>query len=71
MGTLVNGDPEAVFRNIATDNGITLQPGQTRFTLSDGTHVGMHKSHGTVKSDGRTTLDINQNGQIYKIRFGL
>lgn len=60
MGT-VTGDGEAIFRAISS-GGQTLPNGFVR--MADGTMIGKH----IASSSGQFTIDINQAGQIFKIR---
>jgi len=60
MGT-VTGDGEAIFKAI-TNGGETLPSGYVK--MADGTTIGKH----IAGSTGQFTIDVNQAGQIIKIR---
>jgi len=60
MGT-VTGNGEAIFRAIS-NGGQMLPSGYVK--MADGTIIGKH----VASSTGEFTIDINQAGQIYKIR---
>ncbi|MEN9677034.1 MAG: hypothetical protein RIS76_2930 [Verrucomicrobiota bacterium] len=60
MGTVI-GDGEAIF-NAISKGGQTLPSGYVK--MADGTIIGRH----IATSTGQSTIDINQAGQIFKIR---
>lgn len=60
MGT-VRGNGEAIFKEI-TKGGQALPSGYVKMT--DGTIIGKH----IATSTGQFTIDINQAGQVFKIR---
>ncbi len=60
MGT-VTGDGEGIFKAIS-NGGQTLPSGYVK--MADGTIVGKH----IAGSTGQFTIDVNQAGQIFKIR---
>lgn len=57
----VQGDARSIFQKI-TSGGKEGSGG--RVTMQDGTVIGYHPS----KTTGESTIDINKNGKIYKIR---
>jgi len=68
QGRISNLKAQDALEALSKYYGVELKPGQSSFSTRD-LYVGIHKSTGTVKSNGASTIDINQGGKIYKIRF--
>jgi hypothetical protein len=62
----LEGSADGTFQHLSKKYGANIQTGQSdEFFKSGGVRVGKHNSSRT----GDNTLHINENGQLYKIRF--